>query len=387
MPRASRVAAWTGLFRALGVCAMLSVAGCDAKGSAADGHESAPALPSDAVPIAPPLPLPQPTAAPAAAAGSVSVKLEPVSFAPIAHAADPSVVTITTVTEEDMQVSASSRTAGNRATSPQPGNGLHLLDAKVPASTSSRTTTSSKAPTRSRSALFDDREYPGKVVGTDLADRHRGRAHRREHLRRPASRRLGHDGRRRLGRRHREPLPRLSRIATVSAGIVSAKGRTLAGRGRSTSSGYYDFIQTVDASINPGNSGGSAAQPPQGARSSASTRRSVAAARRASGSRFRSICHGQATLVPMLLRDGHVTAERPRRPHHRRAPVSRATTARGAGSSPKASTSPAPSSSTSTPARPADKGRHRARRHHRRLRRPDHRTFRPGSSGSPAPPA
>ncbi len=43
---------------------------------------------------------------------------------------------------------------------------------------------------------------------------------------------------------------------TVSAGIVSAKGRTghdLRGLGDGT--GYYDFIQT-DASINPGNSGG-----------------------------------------------------------------------------------------------------------------------------------
>jgi serine protease Do len=43
---------------------------------------------------------------------------------------------------------------------------------------------------------------------------------------------------------------------TVSAGIVSAKGRTGSDvRGLGDSSGYYDFIQT-DASINPGNSGG-----------------------------------------------------------------------------------------------------------------------------------
>ena len=43
---------------------------------------------------------------------------------------------------------------------------------------------------------------------------------------------------------------------TVSAGIVSAKGRTGTDvRGLGDSSGYYNFIQT-DASINPGNSGG-----------------------------------------------------------------------------------------------------------------------------------
>ena len=43
---------------------------------------------------------------------------------------------------------------------------------------------------------------------------------------------------------------------TVSAGIVSAKGRTGSDvRGLGDGSGYYNFIQT-DAAINPGNSGG-----------------------------------------------------------------------------------------------------------------------------------
>ncbi|MEO6600477.1 MAG: trypsin-like peptidase domain-containing protein [Polyangiaceae bacterium] len=42
---------------------------------------------------------------------------------------------------------------------------------------------------------------------------------------------------------------------TVSAGIVSAKGRTISDVKGLDESGYYDFLQT-DASINPGNSGG-----------------------------------------------------------------------------------------------------------------------------------
>lgn len=42
---------------------------------------------------------------------------------------------------------------------------------------------------------------------------------------------------------------------TVTAGIVSALGRSGLGQGTSGSSGYQNFIQT-DASINPGNSGG-----------------------------------------------------------------------------------------------------------------------------------
>jgi serine protease Do len=42
---------------------------------------------------------------------------------------------------------------------------------------------------------------------------------------------------------------------TVSAGILSAKGRTITDVKGLDESGYYDFLQT-DASINPGNSGG-----------------------------------------------------------------------------------------------------------------------------------
>ena len=42
---------------------------------------------------------------------------------------------------------------------------------------------------------------------------------------------------------------------TVSAGILSAKGRTIQDVKGLDESGYYDFLQT-DASINPGNSGG-----------------------------------------------------------------------------------------------------------------------------------
>lgn len=42
---------------------------------------------------------------------------------------------------------------------------------------------------------------------------------------------------------------------TVSAGIISAKGRTIADVKGLDEAGYYDFLQT-DASINPGNSGG-----------------------------------------------------------------------------------------------------------------------------------
>jgi serine protease Do len=42
---------------------------------------------------------------------------------------------------------------------------------------------------------------------------------------------------------------------TVSAGIISARGRTISDVKGLDESGYYDFLQT-DASINPGNSGG-----------------------------------------------------------------------------------------------------------------------------------
>jgi serine protease Do len=293
MPRASRVAAWTGVFRALGVLVMLSAAACDAKGSAADGHESAPALPSDAVPIAPPLPLPQPTAAPAAAAGSVSVKLEPVSFAPIAHAADPSVVTITTVTEEDMQVSPFSHRRQPRDIHSL-GTGFIFDKAGIVLTNNHVVEGANEIQVK----LFDDREYPGKVVGTDpQTDIAVVRIDAKDLRALP----LGDSDTMDVGDWVVAIGNPFGLAHTVSAGIVSAKGRTLQDVPLD-SSGYYDFIQT-DASINPGNSGG----PLLNLRGAVVGINTAIRGGGAQGIGFAIPINMVKQLLPMLLRDGHVT--------------------------------------------------------------------------------
>src|SRR5579883_802506 len=68
-------------------------------GGAADGGVD---IPPGATPVTSAAPLPPPTTTPTAAAPATSalVRSQPVSFAPIAQAADPSVVTIRTEGEE-----------------------------------------------------------------------------------------------------------------------------------------------------------------------------------------------------------------------------------------------------------------------------------------------
>jgi serine protease Do len=295
MPRASRVAAWTGVFRALGVFVLLTAAGCDAKGSDASGHESAPALPSGAVPITspPPLPLPQPTTAPAAAAGSVSVKLEPVSFAPIAHAADPSVVTITTVTEEDMQVSPFSHRRQPRDIHSL-GTGFIFDKAGIVLTNNHVVEGANEIQVK----LFDDREYPGKVVGTDpQTDIAVVRIDAKDLRALP----LGDSDAMDVGDWVVAIGNPFGLAHTVSAGIVSAKGRTLEDVPLD-SSGYYDFIQT-DASINPGNSGG----PLLNLRGAVVGINTAIRGGGAQGIGFAIPINMVKQLLPMLLRDGHVT--------------------------------------------------------------------------------
>jgi serine protease Do len=88
---------------------------------------------------------------------------------------------------------------------------------------------------------------------------------------------------------------------TVSAGIISAKGRS----GRDVQldpSGYYDFLQT-DASINPGNSGG----PLLNLRGEVVGINAAMRAGGAQGIGFAIPINMVKQLLPMLLRDGHVT--------------------------------------------------------------------------------
>jgi serine protease Do len=88
---------------------------------------------------------------------------------------------------------------------------------------------------------------------------------------------------------------------TVSAGIVSAKGRTREDV-QLDPAGYYDFIQT-DASINPGNSGG----PLFDLKGEVVGINSAIRGGGAQGIGFAIPINMVKQLLPMLLRDGHVT--------------------------------------------------------------------------------
>jgi serine protease Do len=88
---------------------------------------------------------------------------------------------------------------------------------------------------------------------------------------------------------------------TVSAGIVSAKGRTKEDV-QLDPAGYYDFLQT-DASINPGNSGG----PLLDLKGEVVGINSAIRGGGAQGIGFAIPINMVKQLLPMLLRDGHVT--------------------------------------------------------------------------------
>ena len=88
---------------------------------------------------------------------------------------------------------------------------------------------------------------------------------------------------------------------TVSAGILSAKGRTHEDVPLPAPTGYYSFLQT-DASINPGNSGG-----PLLNLKGAVVGINTAIRDKAQGLAFAIPINMVKQLLPMLVRDGHVT--------------------------------------------------------------------------------
>jgi serine protease Do len=231
------------------------------------------------------------TAAPPAAA-SVFVRAEPVSFAPIAHAADPSVVTINTVSEE-WEISPFTHRRRPRELRGL-GTGF-VADKNGIILTNNHVVEGADAV---QVKLSDEREYPGKVVGTDP----------------PTDIAVV-----RIEARDLRPLPLgdsdgievgdwvvaignpFGLSHTVSAGIISAKGRTRQDVPLDPS-GYYDFIQT-DASINPGNSGG----PLLNLKGQVVGMNSAIRSGGAQGIGFAIPINMIKQLLPMLLRDGHVT--------------------------------------------------------------------------------
>ncbi len=272
-----------------GACWLAAACANKSRGPEGDGAEVA--LPPGATPVVSAAP-PSPARA-AAAAGSVSVRLEPVSFAPIAHAADPSVVTINTI-GEDLEVSP--------FTHRQRRGELHGLGTGFVVDKSGVILTNNHVVDGADAIqvkLFDEREFPGKVVGTDpQTDIAVVRIDAKDVRALP----LGDSDAMDVGDWVVAIGNPYGLSHTVSAGIISAKGRTRQDVPLDPS-GYYDFLQT-DASINPGNSGG----PLLNLRGEVVGVNTAIRGGGAQGIGFAIPINMVKQLLPMLLRDGHVTS-------------------------------------------------------------------------------
>jgi serine protease Do len=248
-------------------------------------------------------PTPVPTSIATSTAATIAEKpamlsgmaVGPLSFAPIAKAVDPSVVTIQTIGEEVEPSGFFGR--GRRQQTKGLGTGF-VIDKDGTVLTNNHVVADATTMTIK---LSDDREFPGQIIGrdqrTDIA----------------------------VVRINAKDSPTLTPIKmgdsdamdvgdwvvaignpfglshTVSAGIISAKGRTNQDVPLDKS-GYYNFLQT-DASINPGNSGG----PLLNLAGEAVGVNSAIRGGGAQGIGFAIPINMVKELLPMLMRDGHVT--------------------------------------------------------------------------------
>lgn len=261
-----------------------------------EGDRSA-TLPPGATPLSTgagvePSPAPSaPSAAPAPAVGA-DLHAAPVSFAPIAHRADPSVVTITTV-EEETQVSPFTGRVQRRE-SRGLGTGF-VIDKSGIILTNNHVVREADS---IMVDLSDERELPGKVVATDpLTDVAVLRIDAKDLRPLP----LGDSDVIEVGDWVVAIGNPYGLSHTVSAGIVSAKGRTREDVPLDPS-GYYNFLQT-DAAINFGNSGG----PLLNLRGEVVGINSAIRGDGAQGIGFAVPINMVKQMLPMLLRDGHMT--------------------------------------------------------------------------------
>jgi serine protease Do len=278
----------------LGFAAAVLALGCDNRWSGSLGGGAAEvaippgatAVSSAAATAAPAVPALPPT-------HELAVRAEPVSFAPIAHGADPSVVTITTVGEEEVEVSPFTHRR-RRGEVRGLGTGF-VVDRGGVILTNNHVVEGANA---IQVKLFDEREFPGRVAGTDpLTDIAVVRVDAPDLKPLP----LGDSDVLDVGDWVVAIGNPFGLSHTVSAGIVSAKGRTRQDVPLDPS-GYYDFLQT-DASINPGNSGG----PLLNLRGEVVGVNTAIRGGGAQGIGFAIPINMIKQLLPMLLRDGRVT--------------------------------------------------------------------------------
>lgn len=276
--------------RAIGLAACILGAACENRAQSRAQGEAATGIPPGATLVTTSAE-PAPQASPASSA-PLAVRVQPVSFAPIAQAAVPSVVTITAVTEE---VEISPFTHRRRRGKVQDLGSGFVVDKNGVILTNNHVVEGADAV---QVKLFDEREFPGKVVGTDP---HTDIAVVRIDSKNLHPLSLGDSEGMDVGDWVVAIGNPFGLSHTVSAGIVSAKGRTRQDVPLDPS-GYYDFIQT-DASINPGNSGG----PLLNLRGEVVGINTAIRGGGAQGIGFAIPINMVKQLLPMLLRDGHVT--------------------------------------------------------------------------------
>jgi serine protease Do len=274
----------------------LAVAGCDRRPQETPpaGQDTLPLPPgATLVPSSPPAPAASPSVAPVLPpARDLAVRAEPVSFAPIAHAADPSVVTITTASEE---VEISPFTHRRRRGEVRGLGTGFVVDRGGVVLTNNHVVEGASI---IQVKLFDDRAFPGRVAGTDpLTDVAVVRIDAPDLKPLP----LGDSDVLDVGDWVVAIGNPFGLSHTVSAGIISAKGRTREDVPLDPS-GYYDFLQT-DASINPGNSGG----PLLNLHGQVVGVNTAIRGGGAQGIGFAIPINMIKQLLPMLLRDGRVT--------------------------------------------------------------------------------
>jgi len=281
---------------AAGVLAVLALAACkrDSVASGADPQDTTQPHPtSSTAPSAPPgvaKGLPYAVSSAGAELPLLTGSSAPASFAPIAKHADPSVVTITT--GEDVEPSF----LAGRPRREMIGLGTgFIVDKNGIILTNNHVIERAKIIVVK---LSNDKLYPGRVVGTDPRTEI-AVVKIDEHGLVPIA--LGDSDALEVGDWVVAIGNPFGLSHTVSAGIISAKGRTEK-EVPLDPAGYYNFLQT-DASINPGNSGG----PLLNLKGEVVGINTAIRGGGAQGIGFAIPINMVKQLLPMLLRDGHVT--------------------------------------------------------------------------------
>jgi serine protease Do len=254
------------------------------------------AIPPGATAVTSDTPLvPPPPSEPTTAKPSPDVKMGPLSFAPVAKAADASVVTIYTVGEDDSRGGGPLGRRTRSRTAKGLGTGWVVQKDGVIVTNNHVIDGADEILVQ----LSDERRFPAKVAGrdarTDIA------VVKVEGVGDLPTLNVGDSDGLEVGDWVVAIGNPFGLSHTVSAGIVSAKGR-----GRDDvpldPSGYYNFIQT-DASINPGNSGG----PLLNLKGEVVGMNTAIRGGGAQGIGFAIPINMVKQLLPPLLRDGHVT--------------------------------------------------------------------------------